>query len=369
MVRWIGVVLCLAVGTEAAPPAEPRTPIAPPEDDAPAGADAVVERIHSWLVGTALRHKAIDFVPLHARTPGEARRRGAPLPSWSAPDVVTTAPALGTVMLRPPGRRPLLVVPGRLWTIDGIERCSVESALVAGRTPSFIRVARAAPPICAGHAFAIAGWTGARLADPSAAWAPRPPRAAEIEASALFRGCERLTRVFENSADGTLVGCVALVGGEPVVTYAFGDAPVFGEARRDFVALAVAAALELEASGQPEALLRQRASRARPRAQSVALLRSLCRGARRFREVPGGGARWHAGTKAEGHVARALLDGEGRLVFFGSWRVAPAQATAQPSTPAPAPGDADEDLRRTRARRERMHGGQAPRLPPLLPGG
>jgi len=215
------------------------------------------------------------------------------------------------------------------------------------------------------------GATGALLSEPGRMVAPGAFTTARLERDPRFRSCEAATRGLERSGDGTLAGCVALVGGRPAIAYVMGDARVWAAARRDFVALAVEAERVLVRNGEPEALLRQRASRVEPRGRAVALLRRLCGADARTRDVPGAGFRWHAEDGSD--VARALVDGSGRLVFFGAWRVAPRLAAAEERAgPAPAVRSGEEetdDLRRRRARRPGPAGKEAKPLPPPLPGG
>lgn len=373
VVRWIGVVLLCVAGLDAAPLAQPRIPIAPPGGKR-ASEDLVTARLHSLLAGRAIRHHAISFVPLHARSPGEARRRGAKLPHWlpgaSGDRVRVTSPVAGALLVRHQLDRPLLVTPGRAWTLGKIHLRTIESALVEPDSSAFLRVARGATPASDDSAWIDAPATGTLLIDSSRLSTVATFQRDDLETSTLYRQCERATRELGQSGDRTVVGCVALVGGDPVVAYAFGDGPVFVEARRDLVAIAVATAQRRIASGTPEVVLRQRAERANARGVSVAMLRTLCESRRRSREVPGGGARWSGGSRTDGVTARALLDGEGRLIFFGAWQVPPLLGKADAKAPPPvAKSDPEEDQRRKKSgRMNPLRNGRAPHLPPLPSG-
>ncbi|MHC4939940.1 MAG: hypothetical protein ACYTHK_13305 [Planctomycetota bacterium] len=362
--RRFGVVLLCLAGLEAA---EPRTPLRPP--GGPLKTDVVTRQLYTLLAGKPVRHRALAFVPLHARSPALARRTGAKLPLWSADGLEVSSPLAGALHLRHRFSRPLLVTPGRAWTVGKVHLRALECALVEPESSAFLRVTQGASPARHGPAWIDATATGALLADPARAAPVATYRTQDISTGSLYHACERLTRHFGQSGDRTIVGCVGLVGGEPVVAFVFGDRPVFAEARPDLIAATIVSAQRRVAAGAPEVLLRQRAERANARGVSVAMLRALCDTRRRSRGVPGGGAHWRAGSRAAGHVGHALVDAQARLVFFGAWQVPKHGIKPNPTRPGPVESDPEEDRRRKKSGRfNPLRGGKDPLLPPTLPG-
>jgi hypothetical protein len=371
--KWPAVLaLFVATTVQAAPDPAPRLPVRAPDDPIRAG-DRATGCLRALMIGASVKQGPFAFVALHARTPREARRSGAFLPQWAGEQAAVSRPAPGTLRVRAGDERPLLVFPGQAWTLGKEHWRALEWSLVPSGAARYVRAASGSVAARLGVGWLAPGPTAELLEDPSRAVAADVHLWNELARDADFRRCERATRPWEQSGDGTLVGCVALVGGEPVVGFAFGDAPLLREVRRDLLAATVLAARAQAERGIPRALQRLRADRSDPRHRVRQLIREFCRGERRTRDVPGGGLRWAAGAGSRGHRARALLDADGRLVAFGCWRLPdrPSESGAKPAAPPPQDSESDEDrrLRERRRLRPQAPGIEPPRLPKLPSGG
>jgi len=364
------VVATLLVGlagrAHAFPDEPPRRPVAPPVTNAhkhpsahpEAAQDAVVARIHSLLAGVPLRSAGIDVVPLFARRPSEASSAPPDVPVWRSAELKAEKAAPGVVRLRHAGRRAVLVIPGLFVRAGAFEYQIRRADLVTTGASLYapMREIRVAPLQKSDRE---SGIVGSREAGSSLLGDDTPTYAG----TAAMRGTRRVHsyrqlnsdafRWFGSDSDRSLVGCVFLVGGDPVSAYAFASHDLFRAAWPELLATAVVAQRLAIAGGMPPSQLAKRAARGSPRGRAVWLLRRIAAEPARTREVPGGGLRWESGGRELGYVGHALTHGDGRVLFAGVF-LAPRDPKAKPNAPqkpSSPPGDGEEDPTKRRGGR------------------
>jgi hypothetical protein len=333
----------------------PRVPVAPAA--APYGAPAtgvpstrgistsspVSRKIHALLAGDAVLVRSIALVPIHAPVPSLARLPATARPIWESDTLQARSVSAQTLLLRSAGAHRALIVPGRVYVTKAGQLRPMEPIVTLLSGSAFVR----GTVVGSGGAVVSSRWmdalaTGRLLSGESvgAAAFSTDLHAGGLQAKRLLHE----TRGWHEQFGGTIVGIVALVGGEPVFAAIFGDRSLFESSRRDLVAITVATARRRVIEGVPNTVLRRRAERANSQGRAVAFLRDAVAERGTQRELAGSDRFWSSRDSRRTWIAQALLDHEGRLTYFGVWRVPPRAAVAQPGArPRPPKADPDED--------------------------
>jgi len=380
--------LLLALGgiIWAHPSGPPRRPVAPPVpgtgiesgaaaagQESPTRPDAVILRIHSLLVGSPWRRAAIDIVPLFARRPSEASDSDPAVPRWDPGELRVQRVASGVVRIRHSEERSLLVVPGLFLQRGKSEFQLLRVDLVAPGAALYAPVHELVVPHRT-RAESSSGILSPRHVGLAILGESAPVESGVASARGVHstRAHAQLARDavpwFEPDSDATLVGCVVLVGGEPLAAYVFASRRLFQDAWPDLLQSAVMAQRRALASGVPIGHLVQRANRGNPQGRALALLRRVAAERPRIHEVPGGGLRWFAGGRAIGYVASALIAGGGRVLFVSVFRASSAPTAFERGKKKSEAPDAEPEEDPTKRRGGRFNpfrkGDRIPLVPP-----
>ncbi|MEM8886107.1 MAG: hypothetical protein AAGD14_18730, partial [Planctomycetota bacterium] len=236
----------------------------------------VTSALHRLLAAKPVRAHAVSFVALHARVPSEARTRdGDPL-QWAFARTRCRPLNRRIVRVRHTSGATRLLLPGVVLTTGVAKRyaCVANYCALESDRPEFLeaQVRRGT------RTFVEESWldldaTGALLADPERDDLAPPFAIPDLASSAQLNRALRATRRWAETGDGTRIGMVALVGGEPVAAWVFEDAETFRRCSADLIAVTVATAEHRVGRGANLQEMRMRAETSRARGRAIEFLR------------------------------------------------------------------------------------------------